>query len=79
MGGLVWTAILYFSTLSIVYIIYRTFVNDRKDEAVRKTNEVVLRTQAQAAKAREAAARSPTPRRTIHRPAIGDIKVPVAR
>jgi homoserine kinase len=32
MANLIWTGILYFSTLSVVYIVYKTFVNDRKYE-----------------------------------------------
>jgi hypothetical protein len=32
MANLIWTGILYFSTLSIVFVAYRTFINDRKFE-----------------------------------------------
>ena len=42
MANLIWTGILYFSTSMIVYIVYRTFMNDRRAENERKTNEVIL-------------------------------------
>ena len=45
MANLIWTGILYFSTSMIVYIVYRTFMNDRRAENERKTSEVVLRSQ----------------------------------
>ena len=78
MANLIWTSILYFSTSAIVFITYRTFVNDRKAENERKTTDAVLKTQAQA-KAREGAAIGAT-RRTIRRPAmVGDMKAPAAR
>lgn len=78
MGNLIWTSILYFSTASIVFITYRTFVNDRKAENERKTSEAVIRTQAQA-KAREAVAIG-SPRRAPRRPAMADnTKAPLAR
>ena len=32
MANLIWTGILYFSTSMIVYIVYRTFMNDRRAE-----------------------------------------------
>ena len=38
MANLIWTGILYFSTLTIVYVVYRTFMNDRKAENERRTN-----------------------------------------
>jgi hypothetical protein len=76
-ANLIWTSILYFSTSAIVFITYRTFVNDRKAENERKTSDVVLKTQAQV-KAREASAMSA--RRAVRRPAIvGDMKAPAAR
>lgn len=68
MGNLIWTGILYFSTSAIVFIVYRTFVNDRKAENERRTSDVVFKAQAQA-KAREAAAMS-APRRAARRPAM---------
>ena len=78
MANFIWTAILYFSTSAIVFVTYRTFVNDRKAENERKTSEAVLRTQAQV-KAREGAAMK-GPRRTVRRPEmIGDMKAPAAR
>jgi hypothetical protein len=77
-ANFIWTAILYFSTSAIVFITYRTFVNDRKAENERRTTDAVLKTQAQA-KAREGAAMS-GPRRTIRRPAmVGDMKAPAVR
>jgi hypothetical protein len=61
-----------------VFIIYRTFANDRKAENERKTTDAVLKTQAQA-KARESVAMS-APRRTVRRPAmVGDMKAPAIR
>ena len=45
MANLIWTGILYFSTSMIVYIVYRTFMNDRRAENERKTSEVVMRNQ----------------------------------
>ena len=48
MGGLLWTGILYISTLSIVFVTYRTFVNDRKSENERKVQDVISRAHAQA-------------------------------
>ncbi len=46
MANLIWTGILYFSTLSIVFITYRTFVNDRKADNERRSQDMVLRAQA---------------------------------
>ncbi|MDB5393521.1 MAG: hypothetical protein JWM91_1027 [Rhodospirillales bacterium] len=66
MGNFIWTAILYFSTSTIVFLIYRTFLNDQKAENERKSADVVLKTQA-LIKAREAAAMR-TPRRPDRRP-----------
>lgn len=41
MANLVWTAILYFFTLSIVFVAYKTFINDRKYEnELRVANQV---------------------------------------
>lgn len=57
MAGFIWTAILYFSTLSIVFITYRTFVTDRKADNERRAQDMVHRTQA---RIREVAA-APTP------------------
>ena len=45
MANLIWTGILYFSTSMIVYIVYRTFMNDRRAENERKTSEVILKSQ----------------------------------
>jgi len=78
MGNLIWTGILYFSTLMIVYIIYRTFVNDRRAENERRTSEMVQRT-------KTAASTMPTlelapPRQPVRRPAVAGnpMKVPAA-
>ena len=46
MANLIWTGILYFSTSMIVYIVYRTFMNDRRAENESRTSEVVLKSQA---------------------------------
>lgn len=43
MANLVWTSILYISTIGIVYLIYRVFVADRKAEGERKTREMISR------------------------------------
>ena len=43
MANFVWTGVLYFSTLSIVYLIYRVFVVDRQAEFERKTRDMVSR------------------------------------
>ena len=43
MANLVWTGILYGSTLGIVFMIYRIFVVDRKAENEQKTSELVRR------------------------------------
>jgi hypothetical protein len=43
MANLVWTSILYFSTLGIVYVVYRVFVADRRVESERKTREMISR------------------------------------
>ncbi len=43
MANLIWTGILYFSTLSIVYVAYKTFINDRKFEnELRITRQVMV-------------------------------------
>ena len=68
MANLIWTGILYFSTSMIVYIIYRTFMNDRRAENERRVTEVVKRSQA--------ASKMPTldmapPRQPVRRPKVG--------
>ncbi len=70
MGNLIWTSILYFSTSTIVFIIYRTFVNDRKADNERKMAETTLRSQAQM-KARESL--QATPRQVVRRRPIAAI------
>jgi hypothetical protein len=77
MGNFIWTGILYFSTLMIVYIIYRTFVNDRRAENERRTSEMVLR--AQAITKMPALDVAP-PRQLVRRPAVAGspMKVPAA-
>jgi hypothetical protein len=41
MANLVWTGILYFSTLAIVVVAFRTFVNDRRSEnELRVANQI---------------------------------------
>ena len=78
MANLIWTSILYFSTSAIVFITYRTFMNDRKADNERKTADVVARTQAQA-KARESASMGASRRATRTPAVVGDLKVPAAR
>ncbi len=43
MANLVWTGVLYFATLMIVYVTYRAFVADKRAEAQRKTSDLVSR------------------------------------
>ncbi len=50
MANLIWTGILYFSTLSIVFVAYRTFINDRKFENELKIAHQVMIAQALARK-----------------------------
>jgi hypothetical protein len=80
MANFIWTGILYFSTSTIVYIVYRTFMNDRRAENERRTQEVVLRSQR---KALEPGLEPAPPRQIAHRPApalVGSpMKVPAAR
>jgi hypothetical protein len=77
MANLIWTGILYFSTLMIVYIIYRTFVNDRRAENERRTSEMVQRTQAAS---KISVPDMAPPRQLVRRPAVAgsQIKVPAA-
>jgi hypothetical protein len=76
MGNLVWTGILYFSTSMIVYIVYRTFMNDRRAENENRMSEVIKRAQA--------ASKMPTldmaSRQPVRRPAVagGQLKAPAA-
>ena len=77
MANLIWTGILYFSTSMIVYIVYRTFMNDRRAENERRTSEVVKRAQS--------INRTPgldvaPPRQLARRPAIAgnQMKVPAS-
>jgi hypothetical protein len=77
MANLIWTGILYFSTLSIVFITYRTFVNDRKADNERQAQDIVARAQSRMRGSEQA----PVQRRTARRPvAVGQpTEVPVAR
>jgi hypothetical protein len=77
MGNFLWTGILYFSTLMIVYIVYRTFMNDRKAENERRTSEMVLRSQSAS---KMAAVDVAPPRQVVRRPAVAgnQVKVPAA-
>ena len=77
MANFIWTGILYFSTSMIVYIVYRTFVNDRRAENERRTSEVVMKAQS--------IGRTPgldvaPPRQAVRRPALAasQLKVPAA-
>ena len=65
MANLIWTGILYFSTSMIVYIVYRTFMNDRRAENERKTSEVVMKSQGRRLESRL----EPAPPR-VRRPAV---------
>jgi len=77
MANFLWTGILYFSTLTIVYIIYRTFMNDRKAENERRTSEMVLRSQVAG---KLSALDMAPPRQAVRRPAVAgnQMKIPVA-
>jgi len=46
MANFIWTAILYASTLLIVYFSYRVFVFDRKTEGESKVNDMIKRSYA---------------------------------
>jgi hypothetical protein len=70
MANLIWTGILYFSTSMIVYIVYRTFMNDRRAENERKTTEVVLKSQIRSAKLEPGM--EPAPPR-VRRPAVAAV------
>jgi hypothetical protein len=77
MANLVWTGILYFSTSMIVYIVYRTFMNDRRAENERRTSEVILKSQG---RSRVEPGLEPAPPR-VRRPAAtsAPMRVPAAR
>jgi hypothetical protein len=77
MANLIWTGILYFSTSMIVYIVYRTFMNDRRAENERRTADAIKRSQS--------ISKMPSldiapPRQVVRRPAVvgSPMKVPVA-
>jgi hypothetical protein len=74
MANLIWTGILYFSTSMIVYIVYCTFMNDRRAENERKTTEVVRRSQALAPKLEPGM--EPAPPR-VRRPAVAAVGTPM--
>jgi hypothetical protein len=48
MANYVWTAILYFCTFRMVYMVYRCFVEDRKAEGIEKTKELIGRSRSDA-------------------------------
>jgi hypothetical protein len=81
MANLIWTGILYFSTSMIVYIVYRTFMNDRRVENERKTSEVILKTRSRIATVEPGL--EPAPPR-VRRPSVAaavgaPMRVPAAR
>jgi hypothetical protein len=43
MGNLIWTGVLYFSTISIVYVTYRVFMEDRRADRLNITQELIKR------------------------------------
>ncbi len=43
MGNLIWTGVLYFSTISIVYVTYRVFMEDRRADRLNLTQELIKR------------------------------------
>ncbi len=75
MANLIWTGILYFSTSMIVYIVYRTFMNDRRAENERRTSEAILRSQSIS---KMPALDIAPPRQAVRRPALAGnaMKVP---
>jgi hypothetical protein len=77
MANLIWTGILYFSTSMIVYIVYRTFMNDRRAENERRTSEAILRSQSIS---KQPALDAAPPRQAVRRPALvgNQMKVPAA-
>jgi hypothetical protein len=77
MANFVWTAILYFSTSTIVYIVYRTFMNDRRAENERRMAEVIERSQTIG---KMPALGMAPPRQPVRRPAVAgnQMKVPAA-
>ena len=77
MANLIWTGILYFSTSMIVYIVYRTFMNDRRAENERRTSEAILRSQSISKKQGLDVA---LPRQAVRRPALvgNQMKAPAA-
>jgi len=74
MANLIWTGILYFSTSMIVYVVYRTFMNDRRAENERKTTEVVLKSQSRIANFEPGM--EPAPPR-VRRPAVAAAGTPM--
>jgi hypothetical protein len=43
MGNLIWTGVLYFSTIGIVYVTYRIFMEDRRADRLNLTQELIKR------------------------------------
>jgi hypothetical protein len=43
MGNLIWTSVLYFSTIGIVYVTYRVFMEDRRADRLNLTQELIKR------------------------------------
>jgi len=74
MTNLIWTGILYFSTSMIVYVVYRTFMNDRRAENERKTSEVVMKSQSRIANLEPGM--EPAPPR-VRRPAVAAVGTPM--
>ena len=74
MANLIWTGILYFSTSMIVYVVYRTFMNDRRAENERKTSEAVAKSQGRIARVEPGM--EPAPPR-VRRPAVAAVGAPI--
>ena len=74
MANLIWTGILYFSTSMIVYVVYRTFMNDRRAENERKTSEVVMKAQSRISGVEPGM--EPAPPR-VRRPAVAAVGAPM--
>jgi hypothetical protein len=45
MGNYIWTAILYFSTFGIVYVVFQTFIRERREDAKTAPKYLVNRPQ----------------------------------
>ena len=63
MANFIWTAILYISTVGIVYISYRAFAMDRKADIESRVNDMINRSYAKGPGKAAIASRLPQPGR----------------